>query len=162
MSETTAWSGSTWERVCRELFEGDEARMLAWGRRYLAAYPNVHGQPFHLGARFREIIGVRNRSQWWRSAVAMLAHRAGEEASQVAEPVIATSFGSPWETAAPALAAVPRPRIADAAERLRIFDLGTERQFRREKGVPAGEASGVAEPTAVEASRGWARQDLHE
>lgn len=162
MREASAWTGSTWERVCRDLFEGDEARMLAWGRRYLAAYPNVHGQPFHLGARFREIVGVRNRSQWWRSAVAMLARRAGEEASQVAEPALAVSWGAPWETAPSALAAVPRPRIADAAERLRVFDLGTERQRRRERGETVGEAPGVAEPTAAETSRGWTRQDLHE
>src|SRR6185295_15570787 len=40
-SNRSLWPGSTWDRACRELFAGDEHRMLAWGRRYLGAYPKV-------------------------------------------------------------------------------------------------------------------------
>jgi hypothetical protein len=128
--------------------------MLAWGRRYLAAYPAVHAEVFHLGARFRDIVGARNRLHWWRTAVELLSHRTVDVAavSHVAETT--TAYGSATSAAAAA------PMALDAGERLRIFDLATERQRRRERGLPAEESR--EEPRKPSGDRGWSREDLYE
>ena len=151
MTDTSIWSGSTWERVCRDLFGGDEPAMLAWGRRYLRVYPDVQGEAFHLGAQFREIVGARNRQHWWRTAVELLAARVGDTS-----PAAAFSVG---ETAAPAYGArvpVARPGIAGRTERLRIFDCATARQRQRDEAFAAGT------PSPAPDGRGWVREDLYE
>lgn len=187
-TDLPVWQGSTWDRVCRELFDGDARRMLAWGRRYLRAYPEIQGEAFHLGARFREIVGARNRGRWWRTAVGLLERAVGEggppdgDASYDADRVppadrVSDTTAQPYGSASSEVARadpaatdggrgrVGRP-LPDAAERLRIFDRATERQRRRERGLPAdadaeGDAARGAEPTAS-ARRGWTRDDLHQ
>jgi len=149
--DRSVWPGSSWDRACRELFAGDERRMLAWGRRYLAAYPRVHGERFHLGARFRDIVGARNRAQWWRTAVELLARRTGGPAS-----VVSDTSAPPYGADVALSVSRGGAPVADAAERLRIFDAGTERQRRRERGLAPTSEGGPP------AKRGWTRQDLYE
>ena len=185
-SETAAWTGSSWERVCRDLFDGDEARMLAWARRYLAAYPGVNDREFHLGAGFRSIVGPRNREQWWRKAVALLEARSAAAAGRVrapgaapaprpasappqdwyyAEPVHAppdaprTHATAVGEAPPPAYAAPPM-RVhtppGTVEDRLRAFNEAMERADRRARGEPGFQAH--VPPTG----RGWTREELYE
>lgn len=151
------WTGSTWERVCHALFDGDEARMLAWGRRYLAAHPGVGGPEFHLGAEFRRIVGARNREQWWRTAVDLLARRETARAVPTGAPLAAADAVretvAEFETAAPPLR---RPDLT-VEERLRLFDEATERQRRREAGLPIEPPKHGPPP-----GRWWKREDLYD
>jgi hypothetical protein len=150
--------GTSRKRVCRALFGGDEARMLAWGRRYLAAYPHVHGPEFHLGAEFRRIVGTRNREQWWRTTVAALERGDQGAAVAVADAVSDASGAGRVAEGAPGLASgTPTRRgLLRVEDRLRLFDEATERQRRRERGLPAED-----EPD-VPPDRGWTREELYE
>lgn len=149
MSPAEPASGTSWERVCRELFAGDERAMLAWARRYLAAYPRVEGPEFHLGARFREIVGARNREQWWRTAAAALEARLADGAGTVREPAppaYAAKYGRRFG---------PLPTIE---ARLKSFDESMARQRERERamGLPP------PEQRVPPADRGWTRQELYD
>lgn len=66
-----AWRGSTWERVCDECFGGDLTRMLGYAREYSPERTFADGD-LHLGKRFREIVGTRNRTTWWGRARELL------------------------------------------------------------------------------------------
>jgi len=60
-----------------------------------------------------------------------------------------------WASAGDAIRIVPARagrKVLDAAERLRLFDLGTARQRKRQRGLP---------PTKA-AERGWTREELYE
>ena len=70
------WPGSTWQRVCSVCFSGDEAAMLAHARKYLQHDPSAVPPELHLGKEFRDIVGARNRRQWWTTAVQTLLSRA--------------------------------------------------------------------------------------
>ena|SRR5438105_11549052 len=50
--------------VCQACFDGNWAAMLEFARHY---DPNVRDREVKLGRRFREIIGTRNRTDFWRS-----------------------------------------------------------------------------------------------
>lgn len=73
-----SWPGSTWERVCETCFGGDEAKMLAHAREYLASDPNSLPVHLHLGTKFRDIVGARQRQQWWTTALEALAARTAQ------------------------------------------------------------------------------------
>lgn len=185
-SEADDWTGSSWERVCRDLFDGDEARMLAWARRYLAAYPGVNDREFHLGAGFRSIVGPRNREQWWRKAVALLEARSGAASGSVRAPRAASGSrpasvqpqnrydarpphpppGAPRPHAT-AVGEVPPPAYATppmrvhsppgtVEDRLRAFNEAMERADRRARGEPGFPAH--IPPTG----RGWSREELYD
>jgi len=73
-----SWRGSTWERVCEECFGGDQQRMLAHAQEYSPEKSFLDGN-LHLGKRFREIIGTRNRTTWWARARELLEELAVEQ-----------------------------------------------------------------------------------
>lgn len=174
MSRSIDWSGSTWEIACRTLFAGDEVRMLDWGRRYLAATAEGRRRGFALGAEFRRIVGARNREQWWTTGVLLLEGRLGLRPGDARrDPTRRNPSRNRAAAAAPALAVreaeepaaygscvSPPPRIAwprlSPEERLRLFDQATERQRRRELGLPA------FEPYAPPRERGWTRTEIYD
>jgi hypothetical protein len=51
-------------KVCQQCFLGDWPAMLAFARQY---DPNTRERDARFGKQFRDIIGTRNRSQFWDS-----------------------------------------------------------------------------------------------
>lgn len=70
------WSESSWSRVCETCFGGDESKMLIHAVAYLQADGGSLPSALHLGREFRDIVGARNRTQFWTTARDMLRHRA--------------------------------------------------------------------------------------
>lgn len=54
----------TAEKVLKDIFDGDVAKMYA----YADDYKPKEGGPYNLGSKFREIIKTRNRTSWWQGA----------------------------------------------------------------------------------------------
>jgi hypothetical protein len=87
------WRGSTWERVCRDCFGGDEQRMLEHARRYSPKAMFADGD-LHLGSRFRDIVKARNRTTWWRRARELLEQRVNRHDAPVVTIDVAAALAA--------------------------------------------------------------------
>ena len=64
------------QEVCKKCFNGDWQAMLDFARDYT---PDARNPDVQLGKRFRDIIGTRNRSTFWRSVDARSSSSASGE-----------------------------------------------------------------------------------